>query len=116
MEDRRYKRTALWDPNVLRKALGLEPETKKVGGKFEGGVEKAVGTRETVTDSSPRTTLDMLRAEEKPLLLVLDEAPKLGALERLSSSVREAHWKIYLKIFITAIWANRSYFWLQVWG
>ncbi len=87
------KRSALWNPNVMRKAIGLAPETRKVGGTATGGWDhgvKAVGTRETVTDSSPRTTLDILKAEEKPLLLVLDEAQKLGAVDRLSPDAREA--------------------------
>ena len=80
------RKKSFWDPNILRKNIGLEPEKRQVAGKMEGGVDKGlkiVGTRETVTDSSPMTTLDMLQAKNNPLLLVLDEAQELEIVQKL---------------------------------
>ena len=80
------RKKSFWDPNILRKNIGLEPEKRQVAGKMEGGVDKGlkiVGTRETVTDSSPMTTLDMLQAKDNPLLLVLDEAQELEIVQKL---------------------------------
>lgn len=72
---------ALWDPNELLHYLGMGSRLRVTGGSGEVGVNvgaKAGAKVDVSVDRPRRTTLNILRDGNKPLLLILDEAQALG--------------------------------------
>ncbi len=82
----------LWDPDRLRKTLAVSPEIRVVGGEGEAGIEKicvAKGKAEVTIDHLPRTPIDILKTEDTPLLLILDEAQHLGEDSRITGGYKD---------------------------
>ena len=71
----------LWNPDELRKTLGLPPQERKVGKTTGWGLDKIFNlSRKTETEiNAPLDTpADILKLKTAPVLLVLDEAQHLG--------------------------------------
>ena len=71
----------LWNPDELRKTLGLPPQERKVGKTTGWGLDKIFNffrKTETEINSPLDTPADILKLKTAPVLLVLDEAQHLG--------------------------------------
>ena len=71
----------LWNPDELRKTLGLPPQERKVGKTTGWGLDKIFNfSRKTETriNAPLDTPTDILKLKTAPVLLILDEAQHLG--------------------------------------
>ena len=71
----------LWNPDELRKTLGLPPQERKVGKTTGWGLDKIFNffrKIETEINAPLDTPADILKLKKAPVLLVLDEAQHLG--------------------------------------
>ena len=96
-EERRWKVVEidpedLWNPDSLRKTLGLRAQKRVVSGGGEAGWRKwftLKRKRGIEIDNHPRTPLDLLKLKKKPLLLILDEAQHLGEDSRITGEYKD---------------------------
>ncbi len=82
----------LWNANGMRKKLALPPQERKVGKTTGAGVNKIVTvSKKTETEFHVPldTSEDILTRKTGPVLLVLDEAQRLGESESVKGPYRE---------------------------
>ena len=82
----------LWNANGLRKKLALPPQERRVGKTTGAGINKIVTvSKKTETEFHVPldTSEDILTRRTCPVLLVLDEAQRLGESESVNGPYRE---------------------------
>ncbi len=82
----------LWNPDELRKTLGLPPQERKVGKTTGWGLDKIFNfSRKTETEiNAPLDTpADILKLKTAPVLLILDEAQRLGENKNVNGPYKD---------------------------